>query len=115
MKCTPGSLADADRIVGAALDAFGQGAGRIGIHPPAVESFRQQFMPKICSALERPGWHDDWQRERVYMLAYAQALGQRAKGLAADDRRTVILPQDIDAASTKLRGYLPIAGRWCPL
>jgi histone H3/H4 len=51
----------------------------------------------------------------VYLLAYAEALGQRAKLLAVEDRRTVIMPEDVDAASTKLRGYMPIAGRWCPL
>ena len=115
MTRTPGSLADAERIVGAALDAFGQGAGPIGMNPSAVESFRRQFIPKICSALERPDWQENWKREQRYLRAFAAALGARARVLAAEDRRSEIIPQDIDAATAKLRGYMPIAGRWCPL
>lgn len=110
-----GSPAAAEQIIGAALAAFGQGAGQIGMNPTAVESFRQQFIPKICSALEQPDWHEDWQREQVYLLAFAAAMGARARILAAEDRRSEITAQDIHAATMKLRGYMPIAGRWCPL
>ena len=114
MERKPGSLSDAEQIVGAAVAAFGQGAGPIALAPPAVETFRRQLIPKVSSALESPDWHADWQRERVYLLAYAEALGERAKVSAEEDRRSEIMPQDIDAATTKLRGYMPIAGRWCP-
>jgi histone H3/H4 len=51
----------------------------------------------------------------VYLIAYAEAMGQHAALLAAQDCRTVITEQDIDIAAAKLRGYMPIAGRWCPL
>jgi hypothetical protein len=115
MKRHPGSLADAEQIVGAAVAAFGQGARSIAVAPPAVETLRRQFIPQISSALQSPDWHDDWQRERVYVVAYAEALGRRARLLAADDRRAVIMPQDVAAASTAMRGYMPIAGRWCPV
>ena len=110
-----GSPADAEHIVGAALDAFGHGAGHCRVLPPAVESFRRQFIRKISLALEKPGWHDDWRRERVYLLAYAEAMGRRAAALAAAEGRPFITHQDVDSATTTLRGYMPIAGRWCPL
>ena len=106
---------DAERIVGAAVAAFGHGARAFAVAPPAVETLRNQLTPLISCALRSPDWHEDWQRERVYVLAYTEALGRRAKVLAADDRRAIILPHDVDGAVTKLRGYMPIAGRWCPL
>jgi hypothetical protein len=115
MKRQPGTLADAEQIVCAAVSAFGKGAKSMAVAAPAVESVRRKFIPKISSALESPEWHANWQREHVYMLAYAEALGERARKLAADDRRRIILPADIDAATTKMRGYMPVAGRWCPL
>jgi hypothetical protein len=113
MTRQPGTLTDAEQIVGAAVAAFGQGARSLAVAPPAIEILRRQFIPQISSALRSPGWREDWQRERLYVLAYAEALGRRAQVMAADDRRTVIMPQDIDAAATRLRGYMPIAGRWC--
>jgi hypothetical protein len=115
MARQPGTLADAEEIVGAALSAFGQGAGRINLDPPALDSLRQQFIPKISSALEGSEWREHWDRERVYLVAYAEALGQHARTLANEDRRTIIVPEDIHHAATKLRGWMPVAGRWCPL
>ena len=115
MKRQPGTLTDAEQIVGAAVAAFGQGARSIAVAPPAVQTLRNQLNPQIASALRSRDWHVAWQRERVYLLAYAEALGRCAHVMAADDRRTIIMPQDIDAATTRLRGYLPIAGRWCPV
>jgi hypothetical protein len=115
MKRQPCTLADAEQIVCAAVTAFGRGAKSMRVAPPAVESVRRKFIPSISSALESPDWQADWRREQVYLRAYAEALGQRARTLAAEDRRTIILPADIDAATTKMRGYMPIAGRWCPV
>jgi hypothetical protein len=115
MKRHTGTLADAERIVCAAVTAFGKGAQSMLVAPPAVESVRRTFMPTISSALESPDWRADWRREQVYVRAYAEALGQRAKALAAEDNRQVIVPADIDEATTKMRGYMPIAGRWCPV
>jgi hypothetical protein len=115
MTRQPGTLADAEQIVCAAVTAFGKGARSMAVAAPAVESVRRKFIPKISSALESPEWHAHWQREQVYLMAYAEALGQRARALAAEDRRTVIMPADIDEATTRLRGYMPIAGRWCPV
>jgi hypothetical protein len=110
-----GSPVDAEQIVGAALAAFGQGAGDRRMNAPAIESFHNQFIPKICLALERPGWQAAWRREKAYMLAYAEAMGQRAAKAAAEEGRPFITHQDVTFATTKLRGYMPIAGRWCPL
>jgi hypothetical protein len=115
MKRHTGTLADAEHIVCTAVTAFGRGAKSMVVAPPAVESVRDTFMPAIAAALERRDWRADWQREQVYLRAYAEALGQRAKALAAEDKRQIIMPADIDAATTKMRGYMPIAGRWCPV
>jgi hypothetical protein len=105
----------AEEIIHTALAAFGRGAGRVSMGPPAVQSFREAFMTKVDAALERPDWHDHWHREKVYVVAYAEAMGQRARRLAALDRRSYITPQDITEATHKLRGCMPVAGRWCPL
>src|SRR3954470_9237245 len=115
MKRQPGTPADAEQIVCAAVTAFGRGAKSMRVAPPAVESVRRKFIPKISSALESPEWQADWRCEQVYVRAYAEALGQRARALAAEDKRKLIMPADIDAATTKMRGYMPIAGRWCPV
>jgi len=115
MKRQPGTVGDAEQIVCAAVTAFGRGAKSMRVAPPAVEAVRRKFIPKISSALENPEWQAAWQREQVYLRAYAEALGQRAKALAAEDKRNTIMPADIDAATTTLRGYMPIAGRWCPV
>jgi hypothetical protein len=115
MKRTPGSHADAERIIGTALNAFGRGAGQIGMHPQAVESFRNQFISKVYVALEQPDWEAHWRREKAYLIAYAGALGERASALAAEEQRRFITQQDITFATTTMRGYMPIAGRWCPM
>jgi hypothetical protein len=113
-KAGPGSSADAQTIIDTALSAVARGASGVRIDLPATESVHEKFLPKIYCALEKPDWHADWEREHVYLLAYAEAMGRRAARLAAEDGRTVITRQDIDAASIKMRGYMPIAGRWCP-
>jgi hypothetical protein len=110
----PGSSEDAQTIIDIALFAVARGASDARIDLLATESVHDQFLPKIRAALEKPDWHADWRREKVYLLAYAEALGRRAAMLAAEDGRTVITRQDIDAAAIKMRGYMPIAGRWCP-
>jgi hypothetical protein len=105
----------AEHIIESALAAFARGAGRVPIAAPAASSFRDQFLPRVHAALEQADWHDVWQREEVYVLAVAEAMGERARRLAADDRRTYITPQDVGEAMRKIRGFMPIAGRWCPL
>jgi hypothetical protein len=113
-KAGPGSSEDARTIIATALFAVARGASGMRIDLPATESVHERFLPKIRAALEKPDWPADWQREKVYLLAYAEAMGRRAARLAAEDGRTVIARQDIDAAAMKMRGYMPIAGRWCP-
>ncbi len=105
---------DVHNIVGAALFALGHGAKGVWINLPAVQSFRSQFTNKVRSALDEPNWQTNWQREKVYMLAHAEAMGQRAARLAAEDGRAFITKEDIEAAMMKVRGRMPVAGRWCP-
>jgi hypothetical protein len=104
----------ADHILETALTAFARGAGRMPIAAPAAAAFRAHFIPRIDSALERPDWRELWRREKVYVLAIAHAMGRWARRMAAEDRRTCIGPQDIGEAMHKLRGYMPVAGRWGP-
>ena len=101
-------------ILGAALSAVVQGAGRVQLDPLATGAVEEQFLPKVRSALEQADWQDAWQREHVYLRAYAREMGGRAAMLAAEEKRTVVTRQDIEAAAVKMRGYMPIAGRWCP-
>ena len=105
---------DARTILDTALFAVARGAGGIGLDRPATEAVHEQFLRKVRPALEKADWQEDWQRERVYLQAYAQGMGHRAATLAAEDRRSVITRQDIEAAAIKMCGYMPIAGRWCP-
>jgi histone H3/H4 len=51
----------------------------------------------------------------VYLLAHAEAMGQRAARLAAQDGRAFITERDLEEAMMKVRGHMPIAGRWSPL
>lgn len=108
-------MEDAESIVGAALFGLGRGARNVWISLPATDHFRRQFSDRICVALEEPDWHAKWCQEKVYVLAHTAAMGQRAARLAAADGRTVITKQDIETAMMKVRGHLPVAGRWCPL
>jgi hypothetical protein len=111
----PGSATDAELIVREALSAFGHGVARAPVDPAAVHTFRSHFIPKICAALEQPGWADAWRREQAYVAAYAEEMGRHAARLAADGGRAAIAPADVDDARARLRGWMPVAGRWCPL
>ncbi len=114
-KTGAGSPEDAENIVGAALFAVGRGARGVWISLPAIQTCRDQFIDKVRPALQEPDWHDHWRREKAYVMAYAAAMGQRAGLLAKEDFRTLITKEDIETAMRKVRGRLPIAGRWCPL
>jgi histone H3/H4 len=112
---SPATAKAAESIVERTLAVVEQGAGGLTLDLSAKLSFRAQFIPRILQALEDPDWQSLWARERPYVFAYAKAIGDRAAEWAALDRRKFITADDIDAAMTKLRGYLPVAGRWCPL
>ena len=110
----PGSPEDVQNIMGAALFAIGHGARGVWINLRAVETLRGRFLDKIRSALQEPDWRSHWREEEVYLMAQAEAMGQRAALLAAEEGRTSITEQDVDQAMAKVRGHLPVAGRWCP-
>jgi len=114
-KPSPEAAAAAEAIVEHTLAVVERSARGLVLDLSARLSLRAQFIPRALLALEDPDWRSAWSRERPYALAYAKAMGDRAAAWAAMDRRTVITASDIDAATTKLRGYIPIAGRWCPL
>ena len=114
-KPSPTNAAAAEAIVDTTLAAVEQGARGLALDLSARLSFRAHFIPRILLALEDPDWRSAWARERPYVFAYAKAMGHRAAEWAAMDRRSVITAGDLEAASTRLRGYLPIAGRWCPM
>ena len=111
----PGVSDSVEMIVAAAVRGVSRPAGGFRLDPSALESLRRQFLPRARAALARPGWRAHWQRETVYVLAYARVLGARAATLAKQDARMVITRQDIDAAVITMVGYLPVAGRWCPV
>jgi hypothetical protein len=114
-KLSPKAAAAAEAIVDTVLAVVEREARGLGLDLSATLSLRAQFIPKVLSALEDPEWRSAWSREQPYVLAYAKAIGQSAAVWASMDRRTSVTVRDVDAATTKLRGYLPVAGRWCPL
>lgn len=109
-----GLIRDAQTIIDTALSAVARGAKGARMDESATESVHERFLREVRPALEKPDWRSDWQREKVYVRAFAEALGRRAAILAALDRRTVITGRDIDDAVMKMCGYMPVAGRWCP-
>ncbi|SRR6266542_3274464 len=111
----PGCPEDIENIVGAALFALGRGANRAWVTLPAIESFRRLFAEKIGAAIQDADWRSNWREEQAYLLALVEAVGGRAARCAAEDGRTFITAQDLDLAMLKVRGHLPIAGRWCPV
>jgi hypothetical protein len=104
----------AEDIADTTLEAVERGAKGLPLDPSARMSFRAHFIPRILIALENPDWRWAWGRERRYVLAYAEAMGLRAAIWAGRDGRRCITAGDIDEATTRLRGYMPVAGRWCP-
>lgn len=105
---------DVENVLGVALFALGHGARGHRIDLQAVEFFRRQFARKICSAVQVSDWRHKWRDEEAYLVFSAGAMGQRAARLAAEEGRAFITKQDLEVAMTKLRGHLPVAGRWCP-
>jgi hypothetical protein len=112
---THSHVTDADAIIEAAWSALERGATGLRFDVSAKLSFRNRLVPKISSALEHPDWREAWRREQAYVLAYAEAMGRRAAAFAAEEGRRRLVDRDIEDATTKLRGYIPVAGRWCPL
>jgi hypothetical protein len=103
-----------EALLGATLFAVGQGARGLHIDLTAVDLIRSRFASKFRTAVEDPSWRTKWQAEHRYLLVQAEAMGQCAARLAAQERRSVITPADVEMAMLKLRGRLPVAGRWCP-
>jgi hypothetical protein len=103
-----------ENLLGVALIAIGRGAKGVRIDLPAIELIRSRFESKIRSAVADPLWRRKWDAERAYVLVQAEAMGQCAARLAAEERRAVITATDVELAMMKLRGRLPVAGRWCP-
>jgi hypothetical protein len=81
----------------------------------AVEALRRQFAARVQAAVAQPDWSEKWQAEEGYVRRVATEMGRCAARLARDDVRMVINERDVDEAVWKLRGHLPIAGRWCPV
>jgi len=111
----PNVAAAAEVIADTTLAAVERGAKGLTLDLSARLSFRAHFIPRILMALQDPDWRSAWARERRYVLAYAEAIGLRAAMWAGRDGRRCITADDIEEATTRLRGYMPVAGRWCPL
>ena len=108
------SVNDIEDIFGAALFAVGRGAKGLWIDLAAVQFLRRQFVTRIGPAVEAPDWRDKWRDEHPYLFAQAEALGRHAARSAKEEGRGFIAGCDLAAAIGKVRGHLPMAGRWCP-
>jgi hypothetical protein len=105
---------DVENVIGAALFAVGRGARGLWINLAAVQFLRRRFRPRVAAAVEAPDWRDRWRDEQPYLLAQAEAMGRHAARLAKEEDRLCITSADLEMAMAKLRGSLPVAGRWCP-
>jgi hypothetical protein len=102
-------------VLSEAVRAFRRGTRRMHLQGDAVEALRRQFAARVQAAVAQPDWPEKWQDEEPYVRGFATEMGRRAARLARDDVRTVINQRDVDEAVWKLRGHLPVAGRWCPV
>ena len=102
-------------VLAEAVRAFRCGTRRMRVQADAIEALRRQFAARVQAAVAQPDWSEKWQAEEGYVRRVATEIGRCAARLARDDVRTVINPRDVDEAVWKLRGYLPVAGRWCPV
>jgi hypothetical protein len=106
---------DLHNVVGAALFALGTGARGVAIDLAAVDTFRTRFRVQMRAALRDDNWLNNWRQEEAYLLAQVAAVGKRAAQFATEEGRTRISKQDLELAMIKVRGHLPMAGRWCPV
>jgi hypothetical protein len=106
---------DLQNVLGAALFALGTGARGARIDLPAIETFRLRFRDQIRKALTDDNWRTNWRQEEAYLLAQVAAVGKHAARLAAEEGRGWITKDDLELALGKVRGHLPLAGRWCPV
>ena len=102
-------------VLSEAVQAFRRGTRGMGLHPAAIDAFRRQFASRVYVAVALPDWRERWRDERVYVRFITTEMGRCAARLAKDDLRAFIDGSDVDTAVWKLRGHLPIAGRWCPV
>ena|SRR6516164_5081494 len=105
---------DIENVIGAALFAVGRGARGLWINLAAVQLLRRRFRSRVAAAVEAPDWRDRWRDEQPYLLAQAEAMGRHAARLAREEDRACITSADLERAMARLRGSLPVAGRWCP-
>ena len=105
---------DVENVLGVALFAVGRGAQRMSIDLAAIEFLRRQFISRLRAAVTDPDWRDKWRREAPYLIAQAEALGACAARFAKQEGRSFISGCDLACAIAKVRGRLPIGGRWCP-
>ena len=102
-------------VLSEAVRAFRCGTRRMHVQGDALEALRRQFAARVQAAVAEPDWTEKWHAEEGYVRRVATEVGRCAARLARDDVRTVINERDVDEAVWKLRGHLPVAGRWCPV
>lgn len=111
----PGIAVDEiENVLGVVLFAVGRGARGLSIDLAAIQYCRRLFLSRIGEAVANPNWKEQWRDEQAYLLAQAEALGGHAARLAKQEGRACIDGRDVAAAMAKVRGHLPMAGRWCP-
>ena len=107
-------LDDFENVLGVALFAVGRGARSVTIDLAAIQFLRRRFASRMRAAVNEPDWRDNWRREAPYLIAQAEALGHHAARLAKQEGRRSIAGRDVVIAIAKVRGHLPVGGRWCP-
>lgn len=80
--------------------AFGQGAGAIRVSHDAALELYQWYYDKITPYIV----HERWQTDAVQALDRIRAIGRHAAFLAARDGSTVIKPEYVYEAASKVQG-----------
>jgi len=107
-------VVEAERRVGQALVALGQGSGAIRVSRGAVDAFRARYLEPVARQIHAD-WSkgcDRWLEEGPNVLDRVRTQGRVAAQLAVDEGAMAIERRHLLAAVERVEGYH--LGRWCP-
>ena len=106
---------EAERRIGQALVAFGQGSGIVRVSRGAVDAFRGRYLRPFAHKIHQD-WregHDTWSVEGPNVLDRVRAFGRVAAHLALEEGSMVVDSRHVVAAAERIEGYH--LGQWCQI
>jgi hypothetical protein len=107
-------IVEAERRVGQALVALGQGAGVIRVSRGAVDAFRERYLEPVARQVNAD-WSegcDRWREEGPNVLDRVRTQGRLAAQFAIEEGAMAVERRHLVAAVERVEGYH--LGRWCP-